>query len=80
MRVSLKDFMRLLIDVDSEIDYVIIDIREEFIGTLFFDEYHKCIVNSIVDVDTNRADIIEICFYPSQKMVTIMIDAVLLHE
>lgn len=77
---TLNEFMKALVNVDEDIDYIVIDIREELIGYLSFDKHHECIVKSVVDVDINRARIIEICIMSDVKVVTIMIDAVLIYD
>lgn len=78
---TLNEFMKTLVNIDEDIDYIVIDIREELVGYLSFDKYHECVVKSFIDVDVdiNRAKVIEVCFLSDVKAVTIMIDAVVIY-
>lgn len=78
---TLNEFMKTLVNVDEDIDYIIMDVREELVGYLSFDKYFECVVKSCIDVDVdiNRAKVIEVCFMSDVKVVTIMIDAVIIY-
>ena len=78
---TLNEFMKTLVNIDEDIDYIIMDVREELVGYLSFNKNHECVVKSCIDVevDTNRAKVIEVCFMSDVKVVTIMIDAVIIY-